>query len=55
MTVTAVIDGKAIVVTIMIVHDGMMHLIIEALKTGQVYAQMGKLIRGILFLLKVTW
>ena len=54
MTVTAVIDVKAIVVTMMIVHDGFMHLIIEALEKWQVYAQMRKLIRGILVLFRVT-
>ena len=54
MTATAVRDITAIVVTMMIVHDGIMHLIIEASEKWQVYAQMRKLIRGILFLFRVT-
>ena len=54
MTATAVRDITAIVVTMMIVHDGIKQLIIEASEKWQVYAQMRKLIRGILFLFRVT-
>ena len=54
MTVTAVRDIQAIVMTIMIVHDASCTCSLKRWKGWQVFAQMGKLIRGIPFLLKVT-